>query len=271
MKYLFFTLSTILIFSSCSSTFFYSTLNTPNEYVEKVDNGDFLLETDSLWIAYCFKGQDGPVQITVFNKSDKPLYVDWGKSALIIDNVATTYSGEEINYSGDWNSTINSNTSSWGSFSGAASLPKSVSFVPPQTMVSEIPLILSPKFDHINKKSYKNATMGGQGDVALKVRRRDFDQTDTPLAFKSYLTIYSQPDKPMVFEQDFYLSSLIRTEAKPSEMFNQLLDRGDLFYVEKPANNDALYTTLGIIGGAGLIVVGVMYGEPEKTTYYDDY
>ncbi|MDU1889887.1 MAG: hypothetical protein E6767_04290 [Dysgonomonas sp.] len=66
----------VLFLSSCGSTYFYSTLNTSNEYVEKVDNGDFLLETDSLWIAYCYNGESAPVRITVFNKLDRPLYVD---------------------------------------------------------------------------------------------------------------------------------------------------------------------------------------------------
>lgn len=272
MKNLLFSILVITFFSSCSSTFFYSTLNTPDEYVEKVDNGDFLLETDSLWIAYCFKGQGGPVQITVFNKTDKPLYVDWKKSALIIDSVALTYSGEKLDYSGDWSGVAINDTYSWGGFDGSVSLPKDVSFIPPQTMISEIPLTLNPTFDHIDKKKYKDSYIGNNSETAMKVKRLDFDEENSPLSFKSYLTVYSQPENPMVFEQDFYLSTLMRTsEAKPSYLPGQMLDRGDFFYVEKPANNTALYTTLGIVAGAGLIVIGVVYGEPENTVYDYDY
>ncbi len=90
MKHIIYILTAVLL-SSCSSTFYYSSLNTANEYVEKVDNGDFLIETDSLWIAYCFKGPGAPMQITVFNKLDEPLYVDWERSALIIDDKAFSY------------------------------------------------------------------------------------------------------------------------------------------------------------------------------------
>ncbi|MDR2950880.1 MAG: hypothetical protein LBV71_16960 [Prevotella sp.] len=272
MKQIFCILVIAMLFPACSSTFFYSTLNTPNEYVEKVDNGDFLLETDSLWIAYCFKGGGGPVQITVFNKSDKPLYVDWKRSALIIDNVAMTYAGEKIDYSGDWDTFYSNQTYSWGGFDSQAVLPKGVSFVPPQTMISETPLSLNPNFEHINNKSYRDSRIGNTQNIAVKVKRLDFEQGNSPLAFKSYLTVYFQSDRPLVYEQDFYLETLLKTNAiKPLELAGGMAERGDFFYVEKPANNTALYTTLGIVAGAGLIVVGVAYGDTDTVDYDDDY
>lgn len=271
MKSLFYISIIVFLFPACSSTYFYSTLNTSNEYVEKVDNGDFLLETDSLWIAYCFKGSGGPVQITVFNKANKPLYVDWKRSALIIDNIAMTYAGEKLDYSGDWDSFYNNQTNLSGSFDGQVSLPKSECFIPPETMISEIPLSLNPNFEYIDNKSYKDSRIGTTDNVAVKVKRLDFSETDSPLSFKSYLTVYYQPDQPIVYEQDFYLSTLFKTnQMKPFDIAGGMADRGDFFYVEKPANNTALYTTLGIVAGAGLIIVGVAAGEPESLDYDGD-
>lgn len=86
----------VLITSSCTSTYFYSSLNVMEEEVVKVDNGDFLFENDSLWIAHCFKGEDAPIQITIFNKLDVPLYVDWSRSALILNNTPYPYSKEKM-------------------------------------------------------------------------------------------------------------------------------------------------------------------------------
>lgn len=258
----------VFLLSSCRSTYFYSTLSSPDEPVEKVDNGDFLFETDSLWIAYCFKGEGAPMQITVFNKSDQPLYIDWSKSALIIDNTAITYGGEKLEINGEWDAALLENASAEGSFDGTVSLPKDVSFIPPQSMISEIPVNLNPSFDHIDKKKYKDIQFVDKKGFAQSAKRLDFEQNDTPLAFKSYLTLYYDPSQLMAYEQDFYLSSLIRTSSiSPGNMPDNLTDRGDLFTVVKPANNSAFYTTLGIVGITGLVVVGVVYGKPVPVDY----
>ena len=83
MRQLTILLVAVIGFVSCQSTYFFSSLKTTDRYMEKVENGDFLLENDSLWIAYCFKGENAPIRITVFNKMTKPLYVDWAQSALV--------------------------------------------------------------------------------------------------------------------------------------------------------------------------------------------
>jgi len=198
--------------------------------------------------------------------------VNWRKSALIVDNVAMTYAGEKIDFTGDWDGTTLNDSYSWGGFDGSVSLPKDVSFVPPQSMISEIPLALNPTFDHIDKKSYRDSRIGDKKETAVMAERIDFEETNSPLAFKSYLTVYFQPERPMTFEQDFYLSTLIKTNrTNPSSLPSQMLERGDFFYVEKPANNTALYTTLGIVAGTGLIVLGIVYGDGENLDYdYDD-
>jgi hypothetical protein len=256
-KPLFYLLMIALLFPACSSTFYYSTLNTTNDYVEKVDNGDFLLETDSLWIAYCFKGAYAPVQITIFNKANKPLYVDWRRSALIIGNTPINYAGEEINFSGDWESYYNSNrTDSQGSFDGPIALPGGISFVPPQTMISEIPLRLNPRFDNINKKEYLNSYLSNTRGKEVKAKRIDFDPSNSPLSFKSYLTVYYQPDKPMAYEQDFYMATLFKTsKVAPHSLSGQMADQGDFFYVEKLSKNYIFLSAVGTGVVTGFVVL----------------
>ncbi|MDR0824792.1 MAG: hypothetical protein LBN74_06825 [Prevotella sp.] len=254
---LFYLLTIVLLFPACSSTFYYSTLNTTNDYVEKVDNGDFLLETDSLWIAYCFKGAYAPVQITIFNKTNKPLCVDWRRSALIIGNTPINYAGEKMNFPGDWESYDNSDrTDSQGSSDGRTALPGGVSFVPPQTMISEIPLRLNPRFDNINKKEYRNSYLSNVRGKEIKTKRIEFDPANSPLTFKSYLTVYYQPDKPMTYEQDFYMDSLFKTsKIAPYSLSGQMADRGDFFYVEKLSKNYIFLSAVGSGVASGLVVL----------------
>ncbi len=266
MKKIIYFIVTLLIFSSCSSTYFYSTLSTTNEYVEKVENGDFLLETDSLWIAYCFKGESAPVQITVFNKLDKPLYVDWQRSALIINSLAYSYTGNKLKFQGtsqniteSYSVLLGQRTSySNGDFGGIVETPKHVSFIPPKTMISHIPLKLDLNFDNIDKKLYKNGHMANKENEAIKVKRIDFDETNSPLLFKSYLTMYAIAEEPMTFEQSFYLSNLLKTnEVSPKNLPVNMHDRGDLFYLEKPANTPFLDVFLGTTLVIGVVALDV--------------
>ncbi|HMM01521.1 MULTISPECIES: hypothetical protein [unclassified Dysgonomonas] len=258
----------LLTATSCSSTYFFSTLNTNNEYVEKVDNGDFLLETDSLWIAYCFKGESAPIQITVFNKLSVPLYVDWLRSALILDGTAYSYAKDKLNFSGNAEVFMDNynlspdKTYSFadGSFAGDIESPQNISFIPPKTMISYIPLRLNMNFDKLDKKLYRNSYLGDKDSNAIKVKRIDYSESDSPLHFESYLTVYARPEHPMTFQQSFYMSNLIKTQSiKPSNLPGDMAERGDFFYIEKPANNTFWEILLGttLVVGAVAIEVAV--------------
>lgn len=263
MKNIVYSLFISLIFTSCSSTYFLSTLNTTDSRMDKVDNGDFLTENDSLWIAYCFNGQNAPIQITVFNKLSKPLYIDWQRSALIINNVAYNYMGNKLNYVGTTNGDFFvDNTPTLfgiegqflGESTGLAGLPETVSIIPPGTMISHKPLRLTNlNFEHINKKRYHNFLMIDKNDESVKVKRIDFPESDSPLRFSSYLTIYSDPSNLQYYKQNFYMESLIKSkDLSPKNMDKDMAERGDMFYIEKPAN-----TTFAEIFFGTVLLIGV--------------
>ncbi|WP_165023147.1 hypothetical protein [Dysgonomonas sp. ZJ279] len=271
-KYLYILFFPLLV--SCSSTYFLSTLSSNSEDVEQVENGDFLIEKDSLWIAYCFNGESAPIQITVFNKSSQPLYVDWQKSALIVNDVAFTYGGEKLEMGGNVNGYFiddmpmlyNSVGEFQGDFRGNINLPKYVSFIPPNTMISHKPLRLTGvDLEVIPKKEYKNMLMTDKNDQTVKVKQVNFEEENTPLKFRSYLTVYAENNKPIVFEQSFYLKNIIKsTSLTPKSMSKELAERGDLFYIEKPANT----TFANIFLGTSLVVGAVALDVMVNTNNY---
>ena len=142
MKRMLFVLSVValLCMSSCSS-YYYSVLESNDAVGEKNDDKDFVIENDSVCISYCFYGEDAPISITVYNKMDEPLFVDWQRSALIIDDVATSYYQENAPIQGQTESSSYGDSFSWsrrysstdayssGSFAGQIALPKGVSSV----------------------------------------------------------------------------------------------------------------------------------------------
>lgn len=262
MKKTLYFLFTIILFSSCSSTYFYSTLNCFDERTIKAENGDFLLDNDSLWIAYSFNGENAPVRITVFNKMNKPLYVDWSRSALIINDVAYPYTGESISMSGQsYNHEIFGDMQglTLTNFSGALELPKYVSFIPPKTMITQSKLRLNANFEGINKKAYKKGHMGDKDAVAVKVEHASFSGDDSPLAFRSYLTTYTREDKPIVYEHEFYISNITKTkELSPKKLPGNFAERGDLFYTIKPADTRFIEGLLGATIVAGAVAIDVV-------------
>jgi hypothetical protein len=75
------------LYSSC--TFEYFTLSS--DQLSKNENNDFVIENDTLKVTYRFSGEKRPVSITIYNKSNEPLEIDWKKSALIMNGQATSY------------------------------------------------------------------------------------------------------------------------------------------------------------------------------------
>ncbi len=82
--------------------------------------GDFVQENDTVRISYRFWGENAPVTITIYNKLDEPLYVDWGRSALIIDDVATTYDPKVASVRGESSSVASGSSFHWRAIGAAA-------------------------------------------------------------------------------------------------------------------------------------------------------
>lgn len=260
-----------MMMSSCSSTYFYSTLETTNYDVEKIDNGDFLFENDSLWIAHCFKGEDAPIQITVFNKLDVPLYVDWNRSALILNNVAHSYvTGETQVYTSTESTTYNYGwgvSDTRGSSESTVVTPKHVDMIPPHTMVSKSTLRLAAQFDEINKNKYTKGKLGTTDGTMATIERIKFEQTNTPLRFGSYVSVYTKPEDLKGFRMDFYATHLIKTKAKPSVLPNDMADRGDTFYQRKRPDNTGwkIFGVTALV--AGSIAVDVLVYDDNHYHY----
>ena len=69
-----------ILFGSCST--YVQIYYLDSKDVSKV-NEDFVFENDTVKISYFFWAKRGVIAFEIFNKLDKPLYVDWKKSSYI--------------------------------------------------------------------------------------------------------------------------------------------------------------------------------------------
>lgn len=263
----------LLNLGACTS-YYYSTLSSNDLSGMKNQDNDFVMENDSMRISYSFYGENAPVSITVYNKLSEPLYVDWQRSALIIGDMATSYYQETASIQGQTESDMVSGSYSWrkrsaniwsnadGTFSGEIALPKGVTFIPPKSKVEATPLQLSNfDFDQVPKEEYTKMPMAKQNSEVVQVQVRKYTEEDSPLRFRSYLSLYTTPPgekarKYTAYEQSFYLSELVKAGSlAPKNMKAFQQQSGDFFYVQNTKGKDAgLIVGVIAIGAAGVVL-----------------
>ncbi|MBC7426742.1 MAG: hypothetical protein H7321_09430 [Bacteroidia bacterium] len=173
-------------------------------------------ENDQIRITYDLWDRNGTLNYTVYNKTDKPLYVNWYKSAYI-------ESGRKYN------------------FNGAA---ESITFIPPKSYVTNpVSYVLldgqSTTYFTTNKSGSKmtatnvdvrNDPNKTTEEVAktwkksgkIKVYSKTYDMENTPLKFRNYVTVTvcaeanecATPSSIMSFDNQFYVKKITEMTAK---------------------------------------------------------
>lgn len=257
----------LFLFSSCT-TYQYMTVSSNN--IEQNDQREFVVENDSLRLRYSFYGPNAPVNLEVQNKLGKPIYVDWKRSALIINDKAFSYKPGSLTVSGstytsvdNWFSSANrgySSASGGSSFSSTVEFPGDMEFIPPSARINQTPVHLISTFHEGKSRGEFTPqrvpmVMGKTGVM----QRATYNDSNSPLKFGSYLTVFVDGDlnKPVVFHHSFYISEIIASSYGPHNFQFINDEEGDHFWISK-VSGAGQGLTYGIL--AGLVVVGVAAG-----------
>ena len=218
-------------------TYQYATVSST---MNQSDQSGFVTENDSVQISYKFTGRNCPIQISVYNKSDKPLYIDWKKSAVIVDMKSYTYWRDEAVFNAESKSSqvkwsdVFSTTTTTTTTSGTITKPESLVFIPPHagievSMVSikQDPFRFSPDETPEKVDLKKTSSVTYSGTI------RYFDEQHTPFRYRSYLTLsYDDTFKnSFAAENEFWVSEIVQTTASPKT----IPDRGmaaNTFHIE---------------------------------------
>ena len=235
IKYLPYTVI-LFLFNSCASYQYY-TVNSAG--VAQNDKHEFVIENDSLRLVYNFNGFNAPVNITIQNKLSVPVYIDWQRSALIVNDQAISYVPAEMRIDGGFQS----NSSKYGNISGykttsghiqaTASLPPSIDFMPPQTYLTKSQLnIPARSIEQVPETAFHREKYMAVEGITVSVKRATFTEATSPLRFRSYLTIMvgELTTKPLTLEHSFYVSELMTTGALPADMYIISPNKGNMFY-----------------------------------------
>lgn len=252
MKYF---LSLLLIISSASCTSYrYLKVAAPGMLQNK-DNG-FTELKDSIQVDYHFYGDGGPINLTVYNRMNKPVQVDFTRSALVINDKAIGFNKGNLQISGTTNGNqiewVKGFSSSSGTISATASLPQNIVFIPAQSYSTMTPITLTNQFfDSIPKSKFVKTDYPYDSVQTQVIQTASFDQSSSPLVFKTYLTfITGDADRKEFVQQHlFYIAEIVKAPGNPSEFAYVKTPNGDKFYVTRKKG-------AGI--GGGLLVATVV-------------
>jgi len=225
----------LLAFSSCTS-YQYLTLDSPE--VQKNDKKEFSWQNDTLRLTYNFHGEGGPVSLTVFNKTDKPLYVNWKKSALIRDSQAISLFNSNVQIGGNVDSYSYGGKyfrATTGSLSASFDLPVGVDLIPPGSYVNKnLQALVQPSAVYTDRfmDNTKPEKMTDFSGASYSYRRYSFDRGSSPLQFKSYLAfVLGDGEKEFYVSHSFYAQEILLSSEVP-EFFGFYKPEGDKLFVK---------------------------------------
>lgn len=181
-------------------------------------NQENLFENDTVRIVYSFWSEGGSFSFSIYNKLNKPLYIDWKRSSFIKNNDKLNYWSDEVLTK----STSKKSTVYYYGFSllsaesGVSSSvkPEQVTFIAPKSTVYKIQFNLNEKLSPKLPKVARTTIVprSDKSKNTTKVSYIDFVENNTPLSFRNFMTL-STSDKftnEFYIDNGFYLSKVIQ-------------------------------------------------------------
>jgi hypothetical protein len=242
------------LFTNCSmyhySHFVVQSHEPGNEYKQ------FIFSKDSVDVKYDFFGISGPVHITINNQKNKPIYVDWKKSALIVDGKKYDYWKDHATvdiYSSS--STIESNKDYVST--GSIEKDERIDFIPPNSFVDYsksylVNYVGGLPESNLSRKSIKT----GMGNKSLYWYR--FNENDSPLKFRSYITVsFDQNfEEEIFFESDFWVTDVIKTDRINFQSVD--VESDEITYEMRKNDEMNFYSNNAAFYALGIAATGVM-------------
>lgn len=223
--------------------FFIMTLYSCKMYVQvfdtnsinsKIENDCYIFENDTLKILYSFWSEKGLMIFSIYNKLEKPLYVDWKKSSYI-DN------SNKLNYWVD--EEISKSAAVYGSYyydgpllkpgyatsaTVVAGMSKKerierITFIPPKSNYyrSQFYILPIPYFNFDTESEASLMPRNDKPKKKTKVYSNNFLKENSPIIFRNFLTFSLSEDFKNEFyiDNEFYISSIKEMDIRHFEFY----------------------------------------------------
>lgn len=230
----------LTILSGCGS--YVQVIETKTENT-KIEDDMYVYENDSIKITYDFWQEKGLLSFTIYNKLNRPVYVDWKKSSYINkgvkrnfweDTESTKTLEKRSGYSYRQSSLTSSFTNSINTSSSETVKPEKITFIPPKSNYTRSQFFLLP-IPFLKIKNYPNIKempkLNSENKI-VKYQEKDFRKDETPLVFRNFLSLsYSENfDKEFYVDNEFYISKVIKVEKTQFETYKRNTNKNGGFY-----------------------------------------
>lgn len=202
----------LVVATSCTKSQFVSLQSD----ADLAPSGGYVYENDTVQVNYAFKGDNGPIIIKVYNKLSVPIYVDWTKSATVVNHKTIVFRTQGSSFTAnteatnvDWGYVSTSN----GTISGIIERPNDMSFIAPHSMITDDRKTITSNFFEISPKARKSRKKVFRPNGPVMVNVYKYQREDSPYSFRVYLTIVTDPksSEAMHVESEFWVSEIVQS------------------------------------------------------------
>lgn len=231
--FVFFFLTVLL--SSCAKQ--YIQLFTTSSEDANLKNEYFVFENDTVKITYQFWGNRGILSFELYNKLDKPIYIDWKNSSYIFNDAKMNYWIDEeltktvgtyvgFSYSGPLilpDFAIHSGVQESNSVSVK---PERITFIPPKSKIYKSSFYISSYLTYSVDSSKAKVSIVPRRDKPkkkTKIFEENFSLNNSPMVFRNYIAImFSESSKDFddeskkysFIDNQFYVSYVVQEEMR---------------------------------------------------------
>lgn len=181
-----------LSFSSCSRFTQVVYISPDNEEIQTI-NHFYTYENNDMKVVYWFWADHGIMSFLLWNKTDKPIYIDWKKCAMIsngkkmsyyTDKNSSNYKNYGATFSMDWMDVFNQ----YYALNGNGSISKQtlvkgerISFIPPKSYITQA-------FYNLTANIYFDITDRNTQEETINFCKVYVTKSNQDIYFRNYLT-----------------------------------------------------------------------------------
>lgn len=233
MKYVFALSATMLFFACAKREICYVSANDPQTKKDSV----YTFENDTVRIRYAFWGERGVIGFSVYNKLSKPIYIDWKKSAYVINGVKYNYWSDRTivsSRSASVSLPIASTYGWYGSVGGSTTemaAPERVTFLAPRSLVIYYSGLLWTGTIKPLPASAASAAFTITNGKHIQARQLEYSSTTSPIRFRNFITFSVSENfaDESYIDNGFYVSKIV--EVKPKYLASSWHETSDGRYM----------------------------------------
>ncbi len=243
------TVISLLLFG-CSKSYI-QVFNT-NSSIQTNEDGFYIYENDSLKITYSFWKNKGLMTFSIFNKLDKPIYIDWKKSSYVDNSVKLDYwIDEEKNkaissygnyfYDGPLLKPGYAVSTNVGTSISSKVKVERITFIPPSSNYYRSQFYIFPIsfFKSETKADFEVVPRNDDPDETTNVYKVDFTKANSPLVFRNFLTFSTTEDFETEFyvDNEFYINEILEMDKRHFEHYRRDKTKVGKWYISDANGN----------------------------------